>query len=157
MVTHVARLPTYVLAITFGVVAALHAPPALACRCREPGTTSAAYARAALVVEAQVVGVEARPDIAGSVVKLNVAHAWKADTAAQISFTTGSDCRYDTAAGQAYLLFLVKTPAGELTTGRCMGNGTTLSKQRALAWLNKLGRRSKITPAPPSGQGGQSP
>jgi hypothetical protein len=138
------RFSTCLLGITFGVASAMPATSAYACRCQEPATTSAAYSRAALVVEGQVVEIKPRPEIEGSVVKLVVARAWKADTGGEISLTTGSDCRYDVERGKSYLLFLVRTPAGELTTGRCMGNGATSSKQKALAWLRKSARRSKV-------------
>ena len=43
-----------------------------------------------------------------------------------------------------HLLFLVKTPSGELTSGRCMGNGPVSSKQRAFGWLDQRGKRARV-------------
>jgi hypothetical protein len=119
-----------------------------ACRCREPATTKAAYSLAALVVEGEVIDLSPRPEIDGFLVRLKVTNAWKQDTPEQISFTTGSDCRFAVEHGKPYLLFFVKTPAGDLTTGRCMGNGPTAAKQKALAWLKKGARSGKVVVGP---------
>jgi hypothetical protein len=125
---------------------------AQACRCSEP-STARAYAATALVVEGRVTNITPRPAIDGIEVKMTVARAWKADTAAEITFSTGTDCRYDLELDQRYILFLVKTPSGDLTTGRCMGNGKLAAKGQALAWLQRRAKKARVAPTRPSASG----
>ncbi|MDB4976252.1 MAG: hypothetical protein JWN48_4593 [Myxococcaceae bacterium] len=77
-------------------------------------------------------------------VSVSVTRAWKSNTTEEVSFITGSDCKYDVAPGDHQLLFLVQTPDGHLTTGRCMGNTPSVSAKPVLTWLAKHGVRGRI-------------
>ena len=126
-------------------VAGITAVPAVtwACRCVEPGMASA-YKSAALAVQGRVVNVMPRKDIDGFEVRFQVSRVWKADVPKEISFTTGTDCRYEVKHGGEYVLFMAETPSREFTTGRCMGNGDLASKKGAIAWLTKRGSSGRV-------------
>jgi len=96
-----------------------------------------AYRAAALIAQGTVVDIFPRPDIDGYMVNFKVQRSWKAPGQAMISFTTGTDCRYETQVGDQQLLFFTKAPDGSLATDRCMGNGSVEAKAAEIVWLTK--------------------
>ena len=134
--------------ILIGIALSLTASASVAwaCRCREPPTRTA-YRTASLVVEGTVLEVKPRPDIDGAEISFEVAGAWKGDAPAVVSFTTGTDCAYPVKSGERHLLFLTRTPAGDLTTGRCRGSGGLPAQAAARRWLQRNGRKGRVAGA----------
>jgi hypothetical protein len=123
------------------------AQSSLACRCREPDSPAAAY-KAAYAVARGKLSTLTSPAANGNVeATLQVESAWKAALPSSIRITTGSDCAFPFVAGESYLLFVVRTPEGSFTTGRCMGNRTLAEAGAFLTWLDKNGAREAKTPA----------
>ena len=129
------------------------APEAFACRCQTP-PPSRAYARAAAVVVAKAVSVEARPEH-GQEATLEVSAAWKRDVAARLTVLGGGDdCGHFFEPGQEYVLYLFVDRSGAYTTANCVGNKFfnnpklpprfAAYARQEVAWLKRHGKPAKV-------------
>jgi hypothetical protein len=115
--------------------------PAWACHCLEPHIADA-YARSTVVVMVRIERV--KPADNGQLAEGEVLSAWKSNLPAIASVVSLPDCDYPLAQGEFYLLFLERTEAGELTTGRCRGNRLRGEASVSLFWLNRFGHPATV-------------
>src|SRR3954451_20715404 len=123
-------------------------PCAVACRCSEPATTSAAYKRGSAVIIGKIAGMEPRPDIDGWVIDVHVERAWKMAVPAKLRVVTGTNCHYQPKVDAEYVLFLLGSSTDGLQTRRCLGNGPLIEKAEAARWLGRHGSIARVLPAP---------
>jgi MacB-like periplasmic core domain len=123
-------------------------PAALACRCREPGSTSKAYRDAQLVVRATVLSVEGEGDSpTGARARLRIEEAWKVETKAELVVTTRTTCAFDFEAGTEYLVYLTRPSVrSEWTTQICRGNLPVTKADSAVAWLRANAKKAAVWP-----------
>ena len=112
-----------------------------ACHCLEPYIADA-YAKSAVVAMVRIESVHAGDE--GMLAEGEVLSAWKGNLRASASIVSLTDCDYPLARGEYYLLFLERSEAGELTTGRCRGNRLRAEASVSLFWLNRFGRPSDV-------------
>jgi hypothetical protein len=111
-----------------------------ACRCTEPPIQTA-YKSASAVAMVKVLSTSPGSTPTGTVIEASVSESWKQAVSGTIKIGTDTDCAYQVKAGEEYLLFLVRDPAGNYSTGRCMGNHERASSEKAVVWLRKNASR----------------
>lgn len=119
---------------------ALIGPTAQACRCPQEPSAAAAYRRASVVLEAEVMKVDEDRAAGQSTAALQVSRSWKSSVPAELTVVTRTTCAYTFTVGAKLLVYAYQDERYQrLETRQCMGNRPVEAASAAIAWLDRHG------------------